>query len=148
MGAALTSVRSVPRWYRVAVVTVAALLYVWACFLPASTIGADPDRPTFSLEHLVIGWMSGLQGIPAWGSNFVFLYAGICLLRSLRAAAAVMGITAVILGLTTLTSFKSNIVYVGYYVWLASQIVLALGSIIGYLWPDVRKDLSRESTSQ
>jgi hypothetical protein len=141
----MATVRSAPQavgssW----VLWLTVTLYVAACCLPATTIGdlslgAVSDTPVKSspdvgLVHLLLGWLSGLQGLPAWSSNFV-LWAGIvCLLRRRLRRAAVLGVAAALLGLTTLTSFKHDGRYIGYYLWQSSELVFAAGSILLCLW--------------
>ena len=114
--------------YVAAVYFVSACLYVVSCLLPATDIGGD-FGPYLGLFHLLFGWVSGLKGLPAWSSNFV-LWAGlVCLLLSRFRMAAVLGVTAALLGLTTLTSFKSDGMHAGYYVWQTSQFVFAGGAL-------------------
>jgi hypothetical protein len=136
----MAAVRSTPQVIESCVVWLTVTLYAAACCLPATTIGdysggALSDVPVNPLpglgwHHLVCGWLSGLQGLPAWSSNFV-LWAGIvCLLERRLRKAAVLGVAAALLGLTTLTSFKHDHRYIGYYLWQSSELVFAAGSIL------------------
>ena len=122
--------------FRAAVVALTAVLDVTSCFLPATSIGSlgAGDGPSLGLEHLLFGFLTGDQGLPAWSANFVLWVAVVCLLRSCFRAAAVLGIAAAVLGLTTLTAFKSDGKYSGYYLWQSSQIVFAVGAVVAYRW--------------
>jgi hypothetical protein len=125
------------------VAAITAYLFAAACVLPATDIrsfdgGAlsdSPSRhdPTLGFVHLLFGWMDLYRSLPPWGSNFV-LWAGVVQLRRGRpGSAAILGILSFGLGLTTLTSYKSEAKYVGYYLWQASQVVFAGGSYITWL---------------
>jgi hypothetical protein len=120
--------------YSAGVVLLTAVLYVGSCFLPATTIGSLGDGPDLGLLHLLFGWLSGLQGLPAWSANFVLWVAAGCLLGSHFRDAAVLGAMAALLGLTTLTSFKADGKYSGYYLWQSSLIVFAVGAVVAYSW--------------
>jgi hypothetical protein len=124
---------SVP-WYADVIILLTGALYVVSCFLPATCIGSfgNGRGPNPGWAHLAFGWMSGLRGLPAWSANFVLLGACWLLMRSEFRAAALLGILATLLGLTTLTSFKYDGRYAGYYLWQASQFVLAVGAGIAY----------------
>jgi len=127
-----------------AVVIVAVALYTVSCFLPATDIcnfSDGPSRPSLGLEHLLLGWCD-VKGIPAWSANLV-LWAGIvCLLRFHFRAAAVLGVMATLLGLTTLVSFKHDGRYVGYYLWQLSQIVFAVGAICAVCRPTTESQVT------
>jgi hypothetical protein len=120
--------------YSAGVVLLTAVLYVVSCFLPATTIGSLGDGPDLGLMHLLFGWLSGLQGLPAWSANFVLWVAAGCLLCADFRAAAVLGVGAALLGLTTLTSFKYDGRYSGYYLWQSSLMVFAVGAVVAYSW--------------
>lgn len=117
------------------VVILTGLLYVVSCFLPATTIGSFGDgKLDIGLIHLVFGYLSGLRGIPAWSANFIIWLAAGCFLDSKYRAASVLGVMAALLGLTTLTSFKLEAMYVGYYLWQSSLIIFAVGAIVARYW--------------
>ena len=134
--------------YGVAVVILTAVLYVASCLLPATSIGAisEESRPDPGWVHLIFGWLSGLKGLPAWSANFVLWAAAWCLLRSRLRAAALLGLAAALLGLTTLVSFKSDGRYSGYYLWQASQIVFAVGAVVAFARSRLRTETSRTTS--
>jgi hypothetical protein len=119
------------------------LLFLLACFSPCIDSGpevasSDPGWPDssagchFGLEILLFGWSGGNHGVP-WSANAFLALGLLCLWLRRRRTAAVMGIVASGLGLTTwlLNSFSRPHdihVLVGYYFWQASQFVLAVGA--------------------
>jgi hypothetical protein len=120
------------------------LLFLLACFLPCIDCGqevssSDPGWPDltagwhFGLIILLFGWSGGNNGVP-WSAN-VFLALGLaCLGLRRHRTAAVLGMIASTLGLTTwaMNSFsRPHDIHpmVGYYFWQASQLVLAVGAL-------------------
>ncbi len=120
--------------YCAGIVLLTGVLYAASCFLPATTITSVGDGPDVGLLHLLLGWASGLRGLPAWSANFVLWAAAAYLEAGRFRAAAVLGVAAALLGLTTLTSFKADTKYAGYYVWQSSQIAFAIGAIVAACW--------------
>jgi hypothetical protein len=128
------------------ILTITALLYAAACILPATDIGSfgggalsdgPVDRsPTFGWEHLLFGWMDYFRSLPPWTANFVMLAGAVQLQRARLGSATALGFLSVGLGLTTLTSYKHDTRYVGYYLWQSSQAALAIGSLA--IWLRVR----------
>jgi len=118
------------------VVAVAATLYLAACCLPATEIGSlngwsdgpAPQWPTFGWAHLAFGWLDFPHSLPAWSANFVLGAGMLCALRGGRGSASALGILAVFLGLTTLTSYKDEGRYIGFNLWVGSQMVFAGGT--------------------
>jgi hypothetical protein len=118
-------------------------LFAAACFLPCVDCGrvlADSsgdvagsdflgERGSHSgLELLLVGWCGGNNGVP-WSANvFLFLGYGGFVFRRYRAA-AVLGLIATALGLSTWWVRRYDTLMVGYYVWQASQFVLAAGAL-------------------
>ncbi len=118
-------------------------LYLAACFLPCVDCG--PVLPDSSgdvagsaflgeggshvgLEIHLFGWCGGNNGVP-WSAN-VFLCLGYCcfVFRRYRTA-AVLGLIATVLGLTTWWVRRYDTLVIGYYAWQASQVVLAIGAL-------------------
>jgi hypothetical protein len=127
------------------VIGLVCLLFLSACLLPCIDCGpgrvpsSDGDFPDFTegshlgLAVLLLGWGGANHGVP-WSAN-VFLGLGLlCLgLRQPRAA-AVLGLIASCLGLTTwamnwFTRPHDYRVMVGYYFWQASLLALAAGAL-------------------
>jgi hypothetical protein len=120
------------------------LLFVLACFLPCIDCGeevpsSDPGFPDFTaglhfgLVILLLGWSGDNNGVP-WSAN-VFLALGLASLGFRRyRTAAVLGIIASTLGLTTLALNRFSRSHdieplVGYYFWQGCQLVLAVGAL-------------------
>jgi hypothetical protein len=120
------------------------LLFLLACFLPCidrgpATPSGDPGFPDFTagwhfgLAILLLGWGGENNGVP-WSAN-VFLVLGLlCLWARRPRTAAVLGVIASGLGLTTwsLNLFSREHDYhvlVGYYFWQGSLLVLAVGGM-------------------
>jgi hypothetical protein len=126
-----------------AVVGTTASLYVAACFLPTTSFLGG----SCGLLDLVFGWLAGLQGLPAWSANFLLVAGVVCMLRrQFRAAAGCTWLGAA-LGLTVLTSFKADQKYVGYYLWLASQVLLANGASLAW-WRARRQEAGQTKLVQ
>lgn len=112
-------------------------LFGVACCLPAVDKqwichgGALQDRPNDGpvlgpgVGDLVFGWLSGH---PAWLANPALAVAVVLLLFGQRRCAAVAGVLAASLGLTTCQLFGLAELYRGYYVWQASQVMFAAGA--------------------
>ncbi|OWK38520.1 hypothetical protein FRUB_07640 [Fimbriiglobus ruber] len=82
----------------------------------------------FGLVILLGGWGGGNNGVP-WSAN-VFLVAGVYSLADGRYRLAVaLGFVASALGLTTWWARPYDTIMIGYYVWQASLLTLALGAV-------------------
>jgi hypothetical protein len=112
-----------------------AALYGAACFTPAIYVDdgcatSDLDfriGSPWGLEILLLGWGGRNNGIP-WAAN-VFLLFGLAMFRARWFRTAfVLGIIASLLGLTTWWVWGFRSLLVGYYLWQASLIVLAVGA--------------------
>jgi len=122
------------------VAVVVCLLNLLACFLPCIDCGpgfqsSDPGFPDFEAgwnfgwQILLLGWGGGNNGVP-WSAN-VFLALGLaCLWKRWLRAAAWLGVLASLLGLTTWWVRRFNTLMVGYYIWQASLLVLAVGAAL------------------
>jgi hypothetical protein len=117
-------------------VSASVLLYLAACCLPASDIGSldlregvHETQPTYGIEHLAWGWVDIPSSLPSWGVNFVLWAGMICWLRGRYRIAAALGISAAMLGATTLVSYKLENYYIGFYMWEGSHIAFAAGAI-------------------
>src|SRR5581483_1798639 len=110
----------------------AVILYTLACFLPA--LNGTMHLPGW--EALVFGWMAfggGLGALGAWFANIPLAIAGILLLTSHYKWAAILAVCSILCGLQTLTIteyldgdwlVKVNGGGPGFYVWLASMLVI------------------------
>src|SRR4051812_26174271 len=123
---ALTFRSSGKRRYKLAgtTATIVALLYAAACFTPA--IRVDDGIPSSDLDFklgtvpglfiLLLGWTGGNNGVP-WSAN-VFLGGGLLLLALKRfRGAAVLGVLAAALGLTTCWVWGAGNLRLGYFLW-------------------------------
>jgi hypothetical protein len=121
------------------VIGLTCLLFLLACLLPCIDCGpevpsSDPGWPDFEsgwhfgLTILLLGSDGGNNGVP-WSAN-VFLALGlICLVYPKPRAAAVCGVIASVLGLTTWWVRRDDVLLVGFYAWQASLFALAGGAI-------------------
>ena len=144
-------------WYVASLVAVTMGLYLAACCLPATDLGDsldfgtsdagpyEPPAPSPGWMHVVFGVMSG-KGLPAWSANIVLCAGVVCLILRRIGAATALGVAATVLGLTTLTAFKYNHVYSGYYVWQTSHTLFAVGSCVGFCW--LRSEAVADSRSR
>ena len=97
-----------------------------------AAVAGDSHRDGFS--HVVLGWMAGPRSWPAWSSNFV-LWAAIGSLIYWRIqAAAILGIVAALLGLTTLLFYQDETKFSGYWLWQSSQLLFAAGAAPIYFY--------------
>jgi hypothetical protein len=130
--------QSVQRWRASRVIVVVLVLYGAACLLPCidggpDTQSGDPGFPDFEagwqfgLLILLFGWGGGNNGVP-WSAN-VFWAAGVfCLAKGCYRLATTAGVIAAALGLTTWWIRRYDTMMVGYYIWQASLLLLAVGA--------------------
>jgi hypothetical protein len=115
----------------------ASMLYLLACFLPCIDGGPDTQSGDpgfldfeagwhFGLLILLFGWGWGKNLVP-WSANLLLVLGLICLGRKRFRAAFWLGILASILGLTT-WSLRRHTPMIGYYVWQASLLMMAISA--------------------
>src|SRR5262249_11802126 len=95
---------------------------------------------------LAFGWVDFPHSLPPFSANFVLWIAGVYFVRRRFGTAAVLGVVATLLGLTTLTSYKNEGRHVGYFCWQSSQIVLAVGATMAW-WIQRKDTAAQESTA-
>jgi hypothetical protein len=101
-------------------------LYGLACATPA-VHGAGGDL--LGLALLGRRWLApapAILGVP-WSANVLFGAGLLCVACGRYRAASVLGWTAVLLGLTSWTMTEEDYL-LGYYLWQASLVLLALGA--------------------
>lgn len=114
------------------------LLYLLACFLPCVDCGPtipigedqfpDIDKGQIAgLGILLFGWGGGNNGVP-WSANVFFAFGIACLWSKWFHAALWSGILATLLGLTTWWVRRYDTLMIGYYLWQASLLALAVGA--------------------
>lgn len=122
-----------------AVVVVTGGLYGASCCLPATSVMGGPAHAWGDgFGHVLFGCLGGLRSLPAWSANFVLPIGIVLFLVHCFRAATVLGTLATLLALTTLTSFKHDALYVDYYLWQSSHVILALGAAGAWLWLEPR----------
>ena len=106
--------------------------------------GDDPESSSASWLLLLVGWMGLFYGVFAWVANPLLVLSWIlCLMGELRAAsivsaAAVLFALSFLLHSTIVASeaptYKAVTGYgVGYWLWLASMLIMAAGTLDLYL---------------
>jgi hypothetical protein len=127
------------------------LLYVAACLTPVARI--DDGIPTSDLDFkdgspiglvvLLFGWTGGNNGLP-WSANVVLALGMLFLLLGRLRLAAVAGAVASLLGLTTWWVLRYSPLLVGYYLWQASLLLLAVGAGWAHWHTPVMREAERE----
>jgi hypothetical protein len=90
-----------------------------------------------------MGWQLLLMGLffpictLAWWGNIAFFLSVVCFCRRRYQWAFALGVVALCLGAATWIECRHEQKYVGYYLWQASHLSVALGSL--WAWRSVRK---------
>jgi hypothetical protein len=126
-------------------------LYVVSCATPAmdepekSSMRGMWDNPaTWTPPPPFEGWrLLGLgflcpTGTTAWWANVAFFLGVVCFSCRRYPSGFALGLIALILGATTWIECRYEHKYVGYYLWQASHLSLALGSL--WAWRSVHRE--------
>jgi hypothetical protein len=114
---------------------IAAALYALSLMLPAIVVvqkpllwGAPRDELMAGIQCLAIGWVT----IP-WYANVMLGIASIALACRRTDMAAALSFIAIVLALSTFAVLGPDLrtVHVGYFVWLASMVVVFVASCAG-----------------
>ncbi len=105
------------------------VLYALSCGVPA--LWVNGEERAFGWQALIFGWAVMQFGVVAWLANPVAAIALALHGMGERRAAAVAAAVAVALALTTWLVIRPGDLLVGYYLWQASLLALALAVTLG-----------------
>ena len=130
------------------IVGIAASCYVAACFAPVLRFdqienATRPPQIMKGYEALLLGWQGIFVGNFAWTANVLLLASAVLLLTSHARAAAICAGIALVVGLQTLMLLGARVIadeggvthmtmsrlYIGFYLWIASIVVVLAGSL-------------------
>src|SRR5436309_256702 len=121
-----------PLWSRWLIVGVSFSLFVAACRLPAvweSNVALGEPGVTTGLGALLFGWGEGPRALLPWSANLFWLASAVLLFVGAVRPAAMVAAVAVACGLSALGFYRRSVLLEGYDWWLASLVVLAVGSL-------------------
>ncbi len=106
--------------------------------------GDNPEAWSASWGLLLIGWMGVFFGVFAWLANPLLVLSWLLCLRGKQGAALIVSIAAVLFALSFLLhstiiaseapTYRAVTGYgVGYWLWLASMLIMAAGTLHLYL---------------
>jgi len=132
-------------WMRAIPLAISLVLFVAACTSPALImVGSQGESTIDGLSALVIGWMAPLYGQFAWYANPLLFFGALALLLRFWKTSIVFVILALFIAMDTFQLSAQEIpvnegltatehlqsVQAGFYLWLASIVVIGLGAIV------------------
>ena len=81
------------------------------------------------LGALLFGFMAGPRALLPWSANLFWLASTVLLLAGIVRPALLLAVVAVACGLSTMIFYRRAVLLEGYDWWLASLVILAVGSL-------------------